>query len=301
MLVVAAGRTATYDPVTDTWQRLRDPPGGSRGYSITGASAWTGTELVLLRDLGSGSGRVAFDPARDRWRHLPPAPVTGTAVAATWTGSEVVVITGELDSAAYDPATECWRLLGAVPLPGPASVPGQDVEAWEPHHLVWTGSEVVAMGARDGTATSNLPVATLDPASGTWEAHADSPLGAAAGGAVWIGDRLLFLSPRGRAAGATVDGTYDPATDSWQVLDTTCGPDTTDAFWTGKVVLSAYAAMDPATGACYTLPDDHDRNRSGFVDIWTGRSLVRWSGSEGEETPSLPDGIAYRPPDWARP
>lgn len=126
---------ATVLPASDgTWTPLDPGPLSLRG----GASAvWTGSELLVWGgvDTTTWDGPVnpaladgaAYDPARDRWTMLPPAPIEGRGYhTATWSGSEMLVFggggpsyeaTAHVDGAAYDPAKSTWRTLAPAPLP----------------------------------------------------------------------------------------------------------------------------------------------------------------------------------------
>jgi hypothetical protein len=67
------------DPEARSWRTLPEPPIGPRSHML---AAWTGTELVIgggIRPDGQRTAdrtdAVAWDPATDRWRALPDAPV----------------------------------------------------------------------------------------------------------------------------------------------------------------------------------------------------------------------------------
>jgi hypothetical protein len=84
---------AAYNPTTDTWRTIADPPGDAVG-EIAGQSVWTGTEFIVW------SGRsftdyvgAAYNPATDTWRALPGSPLySGTVGHAVWTGDSVLGI-----------------------------------------------------------------------------------------------------------------------------------------------------------------------------------------------------------------
>lgn len=101
-----------------------------------GASAvWTGDEFVVWGGYAGGgtadeeavADAAAYDPAADRWRELPDAPIPGAYDGeAIWTGDEVWVLGrfgGEAGreamrgTAAYDPVTDQWRVLPELPEP----------------------------------------------------------------------------------------------------------------------------------------------------------------------------------------
>ena len=89
------------------------------------AMVWTGSEVVIWGGTSSSDepgqsvfegitprGGAAYDPAADRWRVIPNAPIPGRNLPVTaWTGSEVIVFGGlageatRRDGAAWSPAT----------------------------------------------------------------------------------------------------------------------------------------------------------------------------------------------------
>ncbi|MBD0329444.1 MAG: hypothetical protein ICV64_05000 [Thermoleophilia bacterium] len=118
--VSAARDGAAYDPAADRWRRLRPAP-----LAVNSASAvWTGSEVVVYGALLDGANRsstghavgLAYDPHRDRWRRLPPYPLSPQASTVAWTGAEVVAWDYELNAATYDPVRDAWHALPDLPL-----------------------------------------------------------------------------------------------------------------------------------------------------------------------------------------
>jgi N-acetylneuraminic acid mutarotase len=127
----------------------------------------------------------AYDPTTNRWRSLAAAPVAGNE--AVWTGSKLVTIAGHdrrIEAGVYDPAADRWEKLTAPPLPG-LVVPA----------LIWTGREVVVLGApfTGGTdANPSPPGAAFDPVTNAWRTLPSSELSPRSGQAVaWTGKELL--------------------------------------------------------------------------------------------------------------
>jgi hypothetical protein len=112
---------AAYDPATNTWRRIADAP-----IELTDATAvWTGEEMIVFGAALDGNNHadtetavgVAYDPASDTWRELPPSDFSPQAHSAAWPGSgEMIAWDYEQASAAYDPGTDRWRTLDRVPL-----------------------------------------------------------------------------------------------------------------------------------------------------------------------------------------
>jgi hypothetical protein len=112
---------AAYDPAADTWRRIADAP-----WELSDAtSIWTGEEMIVFGSSLDGNNRsqtptavgLAYDPAQDRWRAIPPSQLSPQAHTAGWPGTgEMIAWDYEHGSAAYDPATDTWRRFGDVPL-----------------------------------------------------------------------------------------------------------------------------------------------------------------------------------------
>ena len=111
---------------------------------------------------------AAYDPAANRWRELPPAPLALNEASAVWTGKEMIVLGAHLDGnnwsdskhaqgVAYDPDTNAWRVITAFPLSPQASA------------VAWTGKELIAWDYE-------LKAGAYDPARNTWRRLPDLPL-----------------------------------------------------------------------------------------------------------------------------
>lgn len=131
-----------YDPAADRWRALPEPPlGGGR---TRAAVAWTGRELVVAGGWSHADDRpardgAAYDPATDRWRALPDAPIGfagSDRYRELWTGTEVLAL-NERDGrpVAYRPATGTWRVGDRAAVTGRDEVPA-----------AWTGTAAVVWG-----------------------------------------------------------------------------------------------------------------------------------------------------------
>jgi hypothetical protein len=108
-----------YDPATNRWTVLPDPPDQVRRMVAGASMVWTGQEVVIAsaqtaqRRTVTRAGR--YDPDRARWTPIAPPPRGRGAnlgrVTLEWTGSAVV----EPGSAVYDPAADRWLPLPAEP------------------------------------------------------------------------------------------------------------------------------------------------------------------------------------------
>jgi hypothetical protein len=195
---------AAFDLVVRQWRVLPPAPITARSRA---AVAWTGREMLVVGGWSDAGGAgftvesdgAAFDPARDRWRRLPDAPVCVNG-PGVWTGAQLVVsgnCTGApMRVAAFDPARNRWTEL---PVPRDAF----DFVAAAGTLYAWNG--VGNRGLRFEAATSrwvSLPVLP-EQLPGPTVAVEYAETG------------LAVIGPRSStAAGAAVD-VFDPDTSSW--------------------------------------------------------------------------------------
>lgn len=224
---------AAYDPRTDHWHEI---PAGPLVPRFAHSMVWTGEEVVIWggraadeseRVLGDGA---AFDPARNSWRVVAPAPLeprSGHIAVLTdgrYARAEMLVWSGRGESgeflpnaAMYDPKRDGWRLIDI-----PEIAPRVDATA------VWTGREAIVWGGVDRPppgchegARDNNPYAACDgitftPAAanrrGQWYQIPPGPLSVRAGhSAVWAGDVMVIWGGIDRNEQALADGAvYDP-------------------------------------------------------------------------------------------
>jgi hypothetical protein len=144
----ASPEAAAYDPAADAWRTLPAMP-----VALTDAvGLWTGSEVVVVGaaldpdnaslDPDGQPRAAAYDPVRNRWRMLPPLPLSPQAVTAVWGGDRVVAWDYELHAVALVPSTgphARWYGLPDLPLdiadcspkgagargPGVRGVPGE--------------------------------------------------------------------------------------------------------------------------------------------------------------------------------
>ena len=286
-------RAAAYDPATDTWRAIARPPWRVGAYS---PAYWTGSELVFVERRGAdGRGLAAYDPAADSWRTTAPPPL-GSIDGSVWADGVIVVASGgDLATAAYDPASDAWTELSPIPIEvDPLATPGMERAV----ALYWTGEEVFALTSPNIDPEGTFTFTPLDPTTGTWGEPSVGPLSFLAGVPVWTGEEFVFVSYSAAHGGRERDGRYDPATDTWTVMEHPCDLDTSAAVWTGSLILDVPVgrAYDPASGQCATIPDPPRAERSRPLRVWTGTELLEFSGNTGEESPAKRDGITYRPP-----
>ncbi|MFI5040980.1 MAG: hypothetical protein ACHQNA_03855, partial [Acidimicrobiales bacterium] len=223
---------------------------------------------------------LAYNPATDRWRSLPPSGLSPRQGAFTvWTGSELVVWGGLTldytsgygyttafgDGARLDPVTGTWRRLPAAPV----AARGMAAAAW-------SGQEVLLWGGASGPGTEVGQGAAYDPLSDRWRALPPSPLRAKSQPAgVWTGRFIMII---GGAVGQTLPvpgpgaAAYDPSTNTWTALP----------------------AAPPLPPSSYQQTGPADQRADGLA-VWTGKAVVLVGGGvPGRQGPQA-DGLAWTP------
>lgn len=170
---------AAYDPASDTWRRIADPPVDAVEFLT---AVWTGRQMLVTGGVLQGGSRashetVAYDPATDRWSLLAPAPtVIERQGQAVWTGAR------------FDPDDSRWRAMADDPLPRFdwfEGTPGSQV-------AVWTGREMLVWaGALSGSHATTTTVLGYDPTRDRWRFLPRAPLTAYQPEMVTTGDALL--------------------------------------------------------------------------------------------------------------
>ncbi len=244
---------ALFDPVTGSWTvRTVAPMPIVAGPDTT--AVWTGSELLVLVRPGLA---VAYGPADDFWRAMPPPPLTAfEGAASVWTGTDWIVWGGTdgtaeyADGAAYSVADDSWQPLPAAPI---------GARRFHPNGAVWTGSEMMLTAGSTGgdRTTGNFEMAladgaAYDPATDSWR---DLGSGPAHPGfvPVWTGTSMVLFAKGGASW-------YDPVTPAgcapgtWSDFDGSAIPhDDRSPVWTGQVVI-LLGSYDPATGGAVFTP-----------------------------------------------
>jgi len=298
-----------------------------------GASVvWTGNELLVWGGASGAEDRqlhadgAAYDPGSGAWRLLPASPLSPrVGQAAVWTGTEMVIWGGDQrgganpssatgDGAAYDPATNRWSLLPAAPLS-----PRADATA------IWTGAEVVVLGAEtsqaDGSSQNHGDGAAYDPSTNRWQ-HIPAPVPPSGhtltlGTATQTDGQLLAWSewslttPGGANSFTTTGGAdlfaYAEQTGRWRLIPNAAGalPDVEEALSTGQQAIvrgiTYYCGgcpgpatpevsdlYDPAHNHWTPLPPDPADALGGMDSAWTGAALFSFNPGASATNPSDP-------------
>lgn len=180
------------------WTQL---PPASITSGVNPATAWTGTDLFVY------SGAAAAWNPDTGWRQLayPPtgtAQFTGHPLAATWTGTEVIVVGYEVHPptfednlfvASYGPDLGCCRTYPDPPI---SLTYGE---------AIWTGDELLLIGvlvdSEREAVGGQARLAGFDPTSETWTTYEPPPIGADGRiAAAWTGEALVVVDMAGDAA-----------------------------------------------------------------------------------------------------
>jgi hypothetical protein len=250
------------------WRPVERAPIAGR---LSAGVVWTGRRVLVWGGVHRGASidavgdGAAYDPARDRWRTIAPAPsgVLGDGGrASAWTGRTAVFWAGNSPDgpargAVYRPATDRWRILPRGPL-GPR----------EGYASFWTGDELFIVGGTSGDGLARPVGAAVDPVTRVWlRAPGLNALhGLVASGIVWTGD-VAFIGgvvyTRGGDGWTTVPvfASYDPATDTVTEIPI-ASPDASSFSPVGRIgntvvgvgdTPTELAAYDPATDTWMTL------------------------------------------------
>lgn len=283
---------ATWAPGT-RWRSMAPAP-ANRGLGRGGFAVWTGREVVVgpvvpKTDDPAPAGLLAYVPASDRWRRIPPDLAVAAALDATsgfrgavaMVGHELVIgRTGSHEGAArqpgrlvaVDPATGRSRPLD----PGPFDAsPYSDLSGEVP--VTPVGDRLLAVP--NWTAKAWV----LDPSGeGSWTETSPPPVnGLHLNGPVWIDGEAVF--PDDSVA-------FDPAADLWRELAAPPSDLTrlrldggTGPIPAGDQAVARGAAYDTGTDVWYPLaplPLDPDQVLLDAFVGWTGDSLLVFGGGQ---------------------
>jgi hypothetical protein len=300
------GDGAAYAPATDTWRPLSQSgaPGARSGHS----AIWTGHEMVVWGGTGP-RGDLAdgarYDPDTDTWRPISvtDAPSPRAGHLSVWTGDHMLVWGGANEhsgsfqnGAAYDPITDTWTPL-----------PETDAASWI-GSAVWTGSEMIVLGAGLGAA--------YDPVEESWRSLPieDGPSPRLQSATVWTGADVLVwggIDCCGLAEPPALDNgaRYNAAEDAWTSLASDGRPSSRaghSGVWTGDEMLiwggAEYGRVASNTGARYIPSSDSWTSlptagapsaRAFHIAVWTGSEMLVWGGTG--PTGLLGDGGRFTP------
>ena len=283
---------AAFDLETERWRKLAPAPIVARYNAV---AAWTGSEMLVVGGLSDAvpatASRVletgaAYDPARDRWRQIPDAPLCVDTGA--WTG-KVLVVGGNCAGApfglaAFDPRRNSWTRIPTPP----------NFE----YRLVGLDGALFAWNGQ------TLRGAKFEPSSRSWLALPPLPEQPSGFSAVaTFGKSLAVMGPVSPVASGTAVDLLVPGASAWQHLTSSevgsLGPaiagSQTLLVW-NEGVGYAWMTGDPTNGSIQFAhvasgPASLDRVSETLlivgdrrVFIWGGQSIP--NGASGTSRPS---------------
>ena len=254
-----------------------------------------------------------YDPITNDWTPLTTAnaPAARAAHTAVWTGNEMIVWGGYIETdpnvtntgGKYNPSANNWTATSTTNAP----------TARDHHTAVWTGSKMIVWGGNGNTG------GRYDPSADTWTPTSlvNVPMASVGHTAVWTGSKMIVWG--GYVIGLDVTNTggiYDPNTDTWTPISTVGAPAARSAHtavWTGSemiiwggqtsngVFFNDGAKYNPSTNAWTPISNTNaPAARAYHTAIWTGGEMIVWGGKAGFPNPRLNTGGRYSPysDDW---
>ena len=182
------------------------------------------------------------------------------------------------------------------------------------HTAVWTGSEMIVWGGRDGSNELNTG-GRYNPTTDSWTATSttNAPAGRDLHTAVWTGtEMIIWGGADGPNSGDNVNtgGRYNPGTNSWSATSTSNAPTAREyhtAVWTGSEMIVWGGANDfygffntggrynPRTNSWTAASTTNAPTaRYGHTAVWTGSEMIVWGGIDGLDN-FLNTGGRYNP------
>lgn len=306
---------AAHDPVAGTWRSIAPAPAGVLGEAHLGA-VWTGDEAMFWAGNspdGPAAGAV-YNPGTNTWRRLAEGPLgIRDGHISVWTGSEMIIMGGHGGrsystpvAAAVNPRSGAWR-----PLPAFDDLFGLGLSG-----AVWDGDEVLAVGslstscpALGARCAESRPIFLgFNPATNVRRdiSLVDAPFDATVPPSLigWTGAEAAFARYHGSSVAVV---RYDPRSQKWRTgPESPCplGSAYVQVAWLGdryvagcgddRLQLYDLAANTWTTVAAGPSPLN---SRAGSMIVWTGTTLIAWSGtiaSSGNPTPSDGASISLR-------
>jgi hypothetical protein len=243
LVIFSATDGSVFDPCANSWRRASidgmPPQLPEYNTSLPYAPVVAGDRIVVLfpattGNLAASASTVAaavYDLVANRWTTLPlggtaPAPRDGAAVV--WTGTEIIVWGGSVESAMgttvllgdgarLDPQSGRWTPMAGALAPAPRMWAGAQ----------WTGSRFVVLGGNTQEASPNTcdpngpcdpaaPGGTYDPVTDSWAAHpnAGAPVLGPYPIVIWNGTSMVVWQnalPGGY-------GIYNPSDNRWEAM-----------------------------------------------------------------------------------
>jgi N-acetylneuraminic acid mutarotase len=300
--------------VDDTWTAtsVSNAPNVRNGHT----AVWTGSQMIIW---GGSSGIILwntggrYDPTSDSWTdtsttNTPSGRYLHTAV---WTGSEMIVWGGagcpvgcsSNTGGRYNPSTDTWTATSTTNAPA----------ARFDHTAVWTGSEMIVWGGRNGFDYYNTG-GRYDPSTNNWTATSTTgaPAARAFHAAVWSGSEMIVWSGYDGFNFLNTGGRYNPSLNSWTATSIANAPAARSdhtAVWTGNEMivwggnsgignyLNTGGKYNPGTNSwAATSTTDAPSAREFHTAIWTDTEMIVWGGLPNDFNSGGLYGTPFTPP-----
>ena len=267
---------AAYEPSGERWRVLPSPSIGPLPETGEHLSAvWTGTEAILWYRFDDIV--LAFDPATDTWRELPPTNLQQAVLSASlhWNGDRLIALSGEspgaLEGAVLDGGSGSWQPLPPLPasvdfsdpFPANAGVVDGDLIAWSRSGgagptvrlardaIEWEETTPIPLAPCEGHTTpistgealivwelcGSNTIVTYTDTEGWQRVEVDNDVQVAAPTAVWTGSEVIAL-PTTCCFGAA-------GTEQWEL-----------AVYQLDPLATATSVIDPASPPVSALPTE---------------------------------------------
>lgn len=293
----------------------------------THTAVWANDRMLVFGGTSPApTDGASYDPGTDSWASIPTADQPGNSIgmigdhSAVWTGDRMLVWGGYRISNGYDSRTlsynpagaGTWTILGDVDQPRPRS-----------HHTaVWTETEMLVWGGRDGDGDPTRSGARYVAATGDWRPipTLDNADHRADHTAVWTGiDMIVWGGINADGNGLQRGARYNPLLGedgTWVEPSFTFGPPRAahKAVWAGDRMLlwggyrpgtvTWYSTgidlvpgigNQPSSAAIFQAPDNHERHL--FSLTWAAErgELIAWGGLDLVSQQPSADGWRYDP------
>ena len=232
-----------YNPSTDSWIATSTTTAPTGRYIHT--TVWTGTEMIVWGGYANVTGITntggRYNPITDSWTATSTsnAPAGRSLHTAVWSGSEMIVWGGgscvlgcSLNTGGrYHPSTDSWIAASTTNAPA----------ARFEHTAVWSGSEMIVWGGRDGFVYYDTG-GRYNPGTDSWTATSTTNASSARSthAAVWTGSEMIVWGGYDGFTFFDTGGRYNPLVDSWTATSTTGAPSARyyhTAVWTGNEMI----------------------------------------------------------------
>ncbi|MDH4163515.1 MAG: hypothetical protein OEW15_12605 [Nitrospirota bacterium] len=246
-----------YNPTTDSWTGVATIGAASPRYGLV--SVWTGSHMLVWGGVYSSLSPTVvppilvssvtgsrYDPAANLWTAISTtnAPPSTYNASAVWTGTEMIVWGGSLNSTTttsaggrYNPATDLWTAASTTNAPASRAR----------HTAVWTGTEMLVWGGQGDDGMPQTAGGRYDPATDIWTSMSATNQPVPRTDMLyssWTGSEMIVWGGYDGSAVLNTGGKYNPAIDSWIPTST----------------LNAPAAV------------------RGMTNVWTGSQMIIWGG-----------------------